>query len=75
MSNEQLSSVYRYTDPTLQNNLRFAVSLLRLDVIWSLLKIQQQQTHIENHLICLYSKLLVIPIKMTTEMIFDSVLK
>lgn len=48
MSNEQLSSVYRYTDPTLQNNLRFAVSLLRLDVIWSLLKIQQQQTHIEN---------------------------
>lgn len=61
MSNEQLSSVYRYTDPTLQNNLRLAVSLLRLDVIWSFLKIWQKWTHIENCLIYyLCSKLLVI---------------
>ena len=61
MSNEQLSSVYRYTDPTLQNNLKLAVSLLRLDVIWSFLKIWQKWTHIENCLIYyLCSKLLVI---------------
>lgn len=71
MSNEQLSSVYRYTDPTLQNNLGLAVSLLRLDIIRSLLKIWQKWTHVENHLIySLCSKLLVISMKMTVEMIF-----